>query len=157
MAAYVNNRLLMASAMYEGEYEPGYVKINDGSSVAQTDSRFHIYKVKRGDNAGNNQDWLNWGLMVPYGAPFIDVNHNGTYEPLIDTPGVKDAEQTLFVCLTDGFLETHLVGEGFGGGTAPMFNEVHFTAWCYNTSYLSDVQFMKWDVINRNIYPWNRT
>ena len=156
IAAYVNNQLLMSSAMYEGEYEPGYVTINNGSVVAQTDARFHIYKVKRGDNAGNNPDWLNWGLMVPYGAPFVDVNHDGIYEPLIDTPGVKNAEQTIFICLTDGFPENHYSAEGFGGGTAPMFNEVHMTAWCYNTGFLQDVQFIKWDVINKNIYSWNK-
>ncbi len=43
------------------------------------------------DNYINNPDWLNWGLMVPFGAPYVDVNHNGTYEFITDTPGVRGA------------------------------------------------------------------
>ena len=39
--------------------------------------------------------------------------------PEIDKPGIKDAEQTLFACLTDGFPEEHSLGEGFRGGTPP--------------------------------------
>ena len=49
----------------------------------------------------NNPDWANWGLMVPYGAPYIDVNHNNIYEPAIDTPGIRGASQTIFVCLNN--------------------------------------------------------
>lgn len=157
IAAYVNNELLMSSASYKGEYSPGYVVLFNGLPHAQTDPRFHIYKVKRGDNAGNNPDWLNWGLMVPFGAPYTDVNHDGIYEPFIDTPGVKNAAQTIFLCITDGFVSQHSPGEGFGGGTMPMFNEVHLTAWCYDTLFLKDVQFLKWNVINKNIYAWNKT
>jgi hypothetical protein len=95
--------------------------------------------------------------MVPYGAPFIDYNHNNVYEPTIDTPGIRGASQTLFVCLTDGFPEEHQIGEGFGGGTAPMFAEVHMTAWGFDIPGLEDVQFIKWDIINRNIFAWNST
>lgn len=156
-ACYINGTLHEAMCSYKGEYEPGYVVIINGVPVPKTDSTFHIYKLKRGDNASNNPDWLNWGAMVPFGAPFIDVNHNGTYDPYVDTPGVKDAEQTGFLCMTDGFPETHQIGEGFGGGTAPLYNEVHFTAWCYNNSFLQDVQFLKWVIINKNTLPWNKT
>lgn len=155
IAAFVNNQLLMSSGFYSGEYISGHV-INSGGPTAVTDTNFHLYKVKRGDNANNNPDWLHWGSMVPYGAPFIDVNNNGNYEPNIDTPGVKNAEQTIFVCMTDGFVSQHSPGI-FGGGTAPLFNEVHLTAWCYNVSYLKDVQFFKWTIINKNTIAWNKT
>ncbi len=93
--------------------------------------------------------------MVPHGAPYIDVNHNGIYEPQIDTPGVRFADQTIFICMTDGFPGEHKIGEGFGGGTAPMFAEVHLTAWAYNRPGLEDMQFIKWDIINKNVVPWN--
>ena len=155
IAANVNNQLLMSCGFYSGEYAPGHV-INSGVPIAVTDTNFHLYKVKRGDNANNNPDWLHWGSMVPYGAPYIDVNNNGSYEPNVDTPGVKNAEQTIFLCMTDGFSAQH--GPGiFGGGTAPLFNEVHLTAWCYNTSYLKDVQFFKWVIINKNTIARNNT
>jgi len=80
LAGYVGTQLRMAAASYKGEYAPGYC-IN---GTFQTNSNFKLYKVTRGDNQNTNQDWANWGLMVPYGAPFKDVNNNGTYEPAID-------------------------------------------------------------------------
>lgn len=157
LASYVNNQYRIANGML-GEFAPGYDTVIAGIPTAVTDYRFKLYKVSRGDNMYNNQDWLNWGLMVPYGAPYVDVNANNIYEPAIDTPGVKGASQTIFVCLTDGFPESHVSHEGFGGGTLPLFAEVHLTAWGYNNvPGIEDVQFLKWDIINKNIYPWNST
>lgn len=154
IAALYNGSLRMASAMYSGEYLPGYIADSSGIPVARTQLNFKFYNVKRGDNAGNNPDWANWGLMVPYGAPFVDVNNNGTYEPNIDTPGVKNSAQTIFLCMTDGFPGTHSPSEGFGGGTQPLYAEVHLTAWCYDNPDLIDVQVIKWDVINKSHTQW---
>ncbi len=151
--ALVQGQLRQASASYRGEYTPGYCV--NGSAV--TNDTFKIYSVKRGDGPANNLDWNNWGLMVPYGAPFIDVNNNGTYEPMIDTPGVKNASQTIFACLTDGFQSSHTVAEGFGGGTLPLFAEVHLTAWTYSQPTYTDMQFMKYVVINKGLQTWTRT
>jgi hypothetical protein len=157
IGAYMDNLLREAMASYWGEWAPGYITDSSGIPVARTDFRFKLYKVKHGDNAINNPDWLNWGLMVPYGAPYIDVDHNGIYNPVVDTPGVKNATQTIFGCLTDGFLWSHSSGEGFGGGTLPLYAEIHLTAWGYNTGQLQDVQFLKWEVINKSKKQWNRT
>ncbi|MGA2667909.1 MAG: T9SS type A sorting domain-containing protein [Ignavibacteria bacterium] len=157
IGAYVNNELREAMASYKGEYAPGYIVDSSGYTLVKTDSHFKIYKVKRGDSYITNPDWLNWGLMVPYGAPFVDVNHNGIYEYFADTPGVSGAVQTLFVCLTDGFTNEHKIGEGFGGGTLPLYAEVHMTAWAYTSGCLNDVQFLKWVVINRSYSQWNKT
>lgn len=153
-AAMIQGILHEASVSYHGEYLPGYVKDTLGIPQVRTDSTFKIYKVKRTDNTSSH-DWQYWARMVPYGAPYVDVNHNGVYEPSIDTPGIKNAAQTIFMCLTDGFPERHSIAEGFGGGTEPMFAEMHMTAWCYDNPDLMDVQFIKWDVINKNVYPWN--
>jgi hypothetical protein len=160
-ACYINYngtpQLREAMCSYKGEYAPGYISNAGSVPVAMTDSRFKIYKIKRGDNATNNPDWLNWQLMVPFGAPFIDVNHNGVFEPFIDTPGVKGAKQTLFACLTDGFIEEHKLGEGFGGGTAPIFAEMHWTSWAYDNPGLEDMQFMRFEVINKSMRSWDST
>lgn len=153
IGAYVNNALRQAAGSYKGEYAPGYI-IN---GVAMTDSRFRIYTVKRGDNALTNPDYASWGDMIPFGAPYVDVNNNGIYDPGIDTPGIKDAAQTLFICLTDGFPETHTSSEGFGGGTLPLFAEVHLTAWCYDNSYLNNVQYFNWVIINKSPNDWRQT
>ena len=153
IAGFYNNQYRMASASYYGEYYVGYCN----SGVPHTNSNFHIYKVSRGDNQNTNPDWANWGFMVPYGAPFVDVNSNGTYEPAIDTPGVKNAMQTIFMCLTDGFDSSHNPIEGFGGGTSPIYSEMHMTAWCYDKISFQDVQFVKFVVINKANYAWDST
>ncbi len=155
IGAIVNNQLREAMCSYKGELAPGYIIDSAGYPKAKTDSRYKIYKVGR--NEINSQDWLNWQNMIPYGAPFIDYNHNGVYEPFIDTPGVRYAVQTLFACLTDGFPEEHKLGEGFGGGTPPLFAEYHMTAWCYDKPGLQDIQYIKWVVINKNNYLWDST
>ena len=155
--AMVNGGLRMAAASYKGEYSPGYVLNSSGPPVAMTDSTFRFYKIVRGDNMNNSYDWLMWGRMVPYGAPYIDVNHNGTYEPAVDTPGIRGAVQTIFICMTDGFPESHTIGEGFGGGTPPLFAELHMTAWGYDNPGYQDIIFKKFVLINKNDTAWNST
>jgi hypothetical protein len=152
IAAYVNGEIRNASASYRGEYTRGCVR----NGVFYYDSTFVIYKVSKGDIAQNNPYWMNWGSMVPYGAPYIDVNNNNIYEPLIDTPGVKNAAQTIFMCITDAYQGNHSSGEGFGGGTLPMNAEMHITAWCYDNQEFTNVQFIKWEIINKGIYTWNK-
>ncbi|RPI13607.1 MAG: T9SS C-terminal target domain-containing protein [Ignavibacteriae bacterium] len=153
--AYIQNNLREFMCSYKGELAPGYIIDSAGTPKPKTDSRFKLYKVRR--NFINDPDWLNWQLMTPFGAPFIDVNNNNIYEPFIDTPGVKGASQTIFACFTDGFPETHTMGEGFGGGTVPMFAEIRLTAWCYGIPGLEDIQYIKWQVINKNKFSWDST
>jgi hypothetical protein len=143
----------MMAGSYKGECYPGHC-IN-GNYL--WDSTFRIYKVSRTDNPNTSYDWANWGKMVPYGAPFVDVNHNGIYEPLIDTPGVHKAEQTIFICMTDANPLSHSYGEGFGGGTLPLGAEIHMTAWGYDKINLKDIQFIKWEIINKSPNSWNST
>jgi hypothetical protein len=155
IGAYVDDSIREAVASYKGELAPGYVVDTLGSPTARTNCSFKIYKVK--NTEPNSNDWLHWGQMVPRGAPFVDVNGNGSYEPAVDTPGMSGASQTIFVCLTDGFYEEHKIGEGFGGGTHPLYAELHLTAWAYTIPGLQDVQFFKWVVINRGRTAWEKT
>lgn len=157
IAAKVNSSLRMATAFYNGEYRPGYVSDSSGYKVGKTDSRFRFYKVSRGDNMSSNPSWANWGFMVPFGAPYIDVNHSNVYEPAIDTPGIRGASQTIFICLTDGFTSAHNTSSGFGGGTAPLYAELHMTAWCYDNPGYQDMQFIRWDIINKSNFVWDST
>ncbi|CAF4579738.1 unnamed protein product [Rotaria sp. Silwood1] len=154
LGAYINNELRLATISYVGEYAPGY----SSAGIAYTTPNFKLYKIKRGDNFSNSSDYTNWGLMVPFGAPYIDVDGNGQFNPLIDMPGIKGAGQTIFECITDGFPDNHTSSEGFSGGTTPLFSEMHLTAWSYDTiPQLTDVQFLKMEVINKNNSPWNKT
>ncbi len=55
------------------------------------------------------------------------------------------------------FQRTHTSGEGYGGGTAPLYSEVHLTAWCYSQPSYADMQFLKFVIINKGTQPWTRT
>jgi len=150
IAARVNGEIRMAACSYTGEYKPGYCTNGEFHSNLY----FKIYKVSKSDNAQTNWDWANWGQMVPYGAPYIDVNHNGIYEPAIDTPGVKNAKETLFLCMSDADPASHTETEGFGGGSLPLGAEVHMTAWAYDSPSLQNVQFISYEIINKSNYYW---
>lgn len=153
IGAYIDGALRLATASYNGEYQPGYI---DNGTPTSSDI-FKIYKVTDADVPGSNPDYDNWGLMVPFGAPYVDINQNGVYEPGVDKPGIKDATQTIFVCLTDGFPENHSQSEGFSGGTSPMNAQVQLTLWAYNTQGLENLQFVNWVVINKGSQAWNNT
>jgi hypothetical protein len=153
IAAKIDGNLKMAAASYSGEWSPGYAI--DGQEF--TDSRFKLYSIFSTDNANNNPDYANWGEMVPFGAPYVDENNNGVYDPGTDIPGVKNASQTIFICLTDGFQDQHSVGEGFGGGTLPMYAQMQMTAWAYNISGIEDMQFLRFVVTNKNTIAWDST
>lgn len=155
IAAMVNNELRMAAASYTGEYKPGY--INSNGQFVTNDSIIKIYIVSKSDTANLNQDWMNWGAVVPFGAPYTDVNGNFQYDPLIDTPGVKNASQTIFCVMSDANPQSHTSDEGFGGGTPPLNAEIRLTAWGYNTEPFDNALFYKWDIINKSSVSWNAT
>lgn len=153
IGARVNGQIAQSMASYKGEFAPGFIL----NGVATTNPNFKIYKISRGDNEGNNPDYANWYLMIPYGAPYIDVNNNQQYDTGIDSVGIRYASQVIFICMTDGFASSHNVNEGFGGGiTSPMLNsQISWTSWCYDRIDLLDMQFIKWGIINKSNSAWN--
>ncbi len=153
----INGILKIASCLYDGQYVPGFIENSSGVPISNTNIDFKIYKIKLGDSTNNNPDYANWYKMVPYGAPYIDINNNGIYENGIDKPGIKNASETIFCCFTDGFPESHNAFTGFGGYTEPIFCEMHLTAWAYNFGGMQDVQFIKWTLINKNVTMWDST
>lgn len=158
IGTYINGNLRLGNASYNGEYAPGYVDQTVPTDPKfKTSSIFKLYRVVAGDNASSNPDYANWGLMVPYGAPYVDVDGNQQFNPLVDRPGIKDASQTIFVCLTDADPSNHSSSEGFSGGTLPVFAETHLTMWAYTTPGLEDLQFVNWVVINKSGRNWDST
>lgn len=155
IACMINDSFAMTVASYRGEWSPGYYNIN-GMYVTNPD--FKIYNIKSSDNASTNPDYANWYKMIPYGAPYQDINGNGIYDQNSDIPGIKDASQTLFLALSDGDLSQHSFGEGFGGGiTAPLVKaDLRMTVWSYKLGALSNVQFIKYDIINKNSSSWDK-
>ena len=161
IGCYIGSDLRLATASYKGELSAGYVS----NGVFTTDSRFRLYKISAAYPQGNNDpnsdktfdSWADYAQMIPFGAPYVDVNNNGVYDAGVDVPGIKDAATTVFCCMTDADPNGHSNSEGFSGGTAPIKEELHFTSWEYNGPGLTDMFFVRWVVINKNNVPWNNT
>ncbi len=100
-------------------------------------------------------DWREW--PVDRGAPFIDVNGNGEYEPVIengivtqkgDYPGIANADQVIWFVAND--LD---VGRATGlYGSQPIGIEMQVTLWAYNqpNAGLGQLIFKKYVIINKS-------
>ncbi|MFA5012327.1 MAG: hypothetical protein WC644_10295, partial [Ignavibacteria bacterium] len=155
IACGINGQYAQVMASYWGEYTPG--TFQNGSWT--TNSDFKMYTVRNGDNAYNNPDYANWYKMVPYGAPYKDLNNNGIYDDGLDIPGMPNASQTIFECMGDGDSLQRTPGEGFGGGIkSPLLGaEIHFISWAYTTPGIEDVQFISYTIINKGTARWDST
>lgn len=152
ISAMVGGNLRQAMCSYKGEYRFGQI-ISGTPQIPIALNR--IWKVSAGDNCNNSIEWANWGMIVPYGAPYRDMNNNGQYDACTDIPGMRNATQTIFMALTDGFPASHSPAEYFGGGTLPLNADLKITAYTYGDTTLNDVQFIKFDLVNRGSVAWN--
>jgi len=85
------------------------------------------------------KDWKEWPANL--GAPYQDVNNNGTYDSSIDIPGVTGASQTIW-CTYDDRNSKDIYG------SEPIGMKVTETLWGYAvTGPLSSVTFKKVDLI----------
>ena len=84
-------------------------------------------------------------------APFIDINNNGVYEPLLgDYPKIY-GDQCLFFIINDQ--KTHHESQGI-----PIGLEIHVFAYAFNTpsdSALYNSIFYKYKIINRSTTTYN--
>jgi hypothetical protein len=89
------------------------------------------------------KDYNEW--PVDEGAPWVDVNGNGVYEPGIDHPQFLGDETLWFVSNDlDASRTVHLYG------TAPMGLEMQCTVFAFNrTGPLGDMLFKKYKLINK--------
>ena len=84
-------------------------------------------------------DWNEWPANE--GAPYKDVNNNGTYEPTEDIPGIPGASQTLFIKYNDNLSASNY-------GSPPIGMEVSETYWAYSYSgALGNVIYKKVDMV----------
>ncbi|MCF8260793.1 MAG: T9SS type A sorting domain-containing protein, partial [Melioribacteraceae bacterium] len=90
-------------------------------------------------------DWQNW--PGDKGAPFEDINNNGVYEPEIDIPGIKGADQTIWFVANDrdSTLTINLYG------SEPLGLEMQATIWGYNVSGpVGSTLFRRFKVTNKS-------
>lgn len=95
-------------------------------------------------------DWIQWPAAL--GAPYKDVDGNGTYNSSVDIPGYSGAEQTIWYVAND--LDPSLTT--FMYGTLPLGIEVQVTIWNYlNFEPLNHVYFRQYKLINKSNTTFN--
>lgn len=75
-------------------------------------------------------DWYNW--PADKGAPFEDVNSNGTYDPEHDIPGHPDAIQTIWTVANDLPYDSGVDISFDIAGAPPIGIEMQLTVWGVN-------------------------
>jgi len=114
-----------------------------GSSPEDPLVRF--YMVTSADGPGSAA-YLDWQDAVSSGAPFEDVNGDGTYHPQVDKP--LQLGDKLVWCV---FNDDTTPDDRARLGTAPLGVEVQQTVWAYNAqNFLGDVVFIHYRIINRS-------
>lgn len=123
-----------------------------------------IYRVRRDYRAGDlssevhdegksaeeiraqyDLDWKEW--PVGDGAPYEDVDKNGSYDPNVDIPGVAGADQTVWFVTNDNNPTNTLNLYG----TQPLGVECQFTTWAYaQEGQLGNMIFKSYLLINKS-------
>ena len=82
-------------------------------------------------------DWMNW--PAAWGAPYDDVNGDGSFDPAVDIPGYPGSDQTLWTIANDVPLIVNEAGDSTGYestapnlyGSDPIGVELQITMWGY--------------------------
>ncbi len=143
------------SGHFGSEYRPGLIDKETGLPDDYTKPEYKIYKVRPLlDNPNSNPDYYNW--PVNQGAPWVDINKNGVWEPDIDKIGIEFhngitfPDMILYYVYNDADPAWHNL---IGGSSKPLGVEVHKTAWAYNA--LPNVQFLRFQIYNKSARPWD--
>jgi hypothetical protein len=90
-------------------------------------------------------DWLEWPWYD--GAPFLDRNGDGSYDPSIDVPGVPGADQTLWYVAND---MSEIPPGAYSHYYQSMRIEMQQTVWAYaREGALGDMIFRRSVLINK--------
>ncbi|GAB4380457.1 MAG: hypothetical protein Kow0042_30560 [Calditrichia bacterium] len=93
-------------------------------------------------------DWNEWPVHL--GAPFYDLNGNGTYEPQAgETPGLANADQVIWVVYND-------IGKAGSWPYVPLGLglEIQLTAWGYKSEgALGQGVFQRFRILNKSGFP----
>ena len=167
----IDGQIRVGGSVYRQGTRPGRV-LENGTAASESDPDVRIYRVRR-DVAGNvdaakllnkvkpeardegvttaeivaqyQTDWNEW--PASQGAPYEDVDKNGSYDPTKDIPGFVGADQTVWFVANDLDAGT----TDFMYGTLPMGIEEQVTIWGYNKAGdLGNMLFRKFVIINKN-------
>lgn len=142
LGANVNGSPRIAVAEYSSEYSPG---VMENGTFVPDQSRFHVYKVSRGDDASSS-DYANW----PYadGAPVVKAA-NG--EDSLDEDGYRIpviyGDQALFSVYNDANPAAHTNN---AGSTQPLGVQVQQYVFAYGRGgALGNSIYIAFQIINK--------
>ncbi len=167
--ATLNGEKRVGGSTYGTGLVPGRI-IGEGASAVKEDQTLEhvrMYRVRRdyanpdadfsaeiNDGEGTKEeiiaqyklDWDKWPAI--YGAPYEDVDGDGSYNPTKDIPGVVGADQTIWFVAND--LDVNQCNSLYGSD--PMGVELQTTYWGYNqTNALGNMMFRKFKLINKSV------
>jgi type IX secretion system substrate protein len=149
LGAKIHDSLRVAVARYNNEFSPGYVNFNTQTPMGRSDPLYRIYKVSPLYSNGNS-DFDPWSVWpINQGAPWVDVNNNGIYEPPADYPVMK-GDQNLFCYFTDGYADAHTVDS-----TLPLNADIQQYVYAKTVSPCTDVMYVEWRIINKKNANWD--
>lgn len=161
--AIVNGQVRTGGSAYRSGLLPGRI-LEDGTRQDLSDPANRIYRVRR-DFATSDltneisdekksfaeifnryqKDWNEWPAV--YGAPYEDLDGNGKYDPVIDIPGVRGADQTVWFVAND--LDSAQCDYLFGSPSVGV--EAQYTIWAYDSAEpLGNTIFKKLKLINKS-------
>jgi len=167
--ADVNGQKRVGGGTYNQGLLPGSIIGTGASAVREDENLDHvrIYRVRRdynlpdadfsaeiNDGEGSKDeiysqydlDWKNWPAQ--FGAPYDDLDKNGSYDPKKDIPGVPGADQTIWFVAND--LDVSTCQSLYGSD--PMGIEMQATFWGYNsTGAIGNMMFRKYIIINKSV------
>mgnify|MGYP002277268603 FL=1 len=167
----VEGEVRVGGATYNAGMAAGPIKA-DGTASDPNDPLNRIFKIRKVDQAGYEQlqldepaysaqmveDYEEWPTQL--GAPWVDKNGNGVYEPdfaefiavgyddcLSDTP-LLPGDETIYFISND--LDSRRVRDLYG--STPIGIELHTLVWAYSqTGPLANMVFTKYTVINKGL------
>ena len=147
---HVPSQSLRTAVMdYNSEYQPGPLletfntsTNDDAGPVSRVhDSRYRLYKIDRGDTLST--DYVEWPGDL--GAPYVDMNANGSWDQGIDKPRIY-GDQQIWGVINDVDNARHAVL----GATPPMGLEIRVLYWAFNRpGPPENTMFIRWEIINR--------
>ncbi|MGB5874922.1 MAG: T9SS type A sorting domain-containing protein [Bacteroidota bacterium] len=145
-----SDSLRTANMDFASEYQPGPLlevfntTTNDDTGPVSRagDERYRLYKISRGDTTST--DYEEWPGDL--GAPYIDVNENGKWDPGVDRPRFF-GDQQIWAAINDVNNSLHAPL----GATPPMGLEVQMLFYVLNTPHpLENTMFIHWKIINKS-------
>lgn len=129
----------VASASRIQDFEPGTVGRDP------SEPQFRIYEVRSTDEPGS-QAYQDWSDAVDLGAPFVDLNDDGLYDPNVDMPDII-GDQMFWYIITDGVLP----GTRAWPGARIIGVDIQVTAWAFaRGGELGNMIFVRFRVINKS-------